>query len=97
MEHEQTGAPDRHTVTLLTRAGCGLCARAAQQLEALRDELGFELVTTDVDVAADAGDPALRAQFGDLLPMVLLNGTEHSYWEVDEQQLRHDLAHRIAD
>ena len=79
-------------MTLLTRAGCGLCARAAAQLGALRGELGFSLVSTDVDAAAEAGDASLRAQFGDLLPVVLLNGVEHSYWEVDEQQLRADLA-----
>ncbi|MHC9291025.1 glutaredoxin family protein [Mycobacterium sp. LTG2003] len=91
MEREQSGPADRHTVTLLTRAGCSLCARAAEQLTALRDELGFELVTTDVDVEAAAGDPKLRAQFGDLLPVILLNGSEHSYWEVDEQQLRRDV------
>ncbi|WP_234790836.1 MULTISPECIES: glutaredoxin family protein [Mycolicibacterium] len=95
MEPQQSGPADRHTVTLLTRAGCSLCARAAEQLAALRDELGFELVTTDVDVEAAAGDPALRAEFGDLLPVILLNGTQHSYWEVDEQQLRSDLADGI--
>ncbi|MBU9766737.1 glutaredoxin family protein [Mycobacterium sp. TNTM28] len=81
-------------MTLLTRAGCSMCARAAQQLAALREELDFELATTDVDEAAAAGDATLRARFGDLLPVILLNGTEHSYWEVDEQQLRADLTGR---
>ncbi|MDV3125560.1 glutaredoxin family protein [Mycobacterium sp. 21AC1] len=69
-----------------------MCARAAQQLAGLREELGFELVTTDVDEVAAAGDTALRAQYGDLLPVILLDGAEHSYWDVDEQQLRRDLA-----
>ena len=92
MEHPQPGAGRRHTVTLLTRAGCSLCARAAEQLAALRDELGFTLETTDVDSAATAGDPTLRAQYGDLLPVVLLDGVEHGYWEVDEAKLREDLA-----
>ena len=46
----------------------------------------------DVDTAADAGDSALRAEFGDRLPVVLLDGAEHSYWEVDEPRLRADLA-----
>ncbi len=71
-----------------------MCARAARQLAALRDELDFELVNTDVDAAAAAGDATLRARFGDLLPVILLNGTEHSYWEVDEQQLRADVLSR---
>ncbi|TMS48286.1 glutaredoxin family protein [Mycobacterium sp. DBP42] len=81
-------------MTLLTRAGCSMCERAARQLAVLREELDFELVNTDVDEAAAAGDASLRARYGDLLPVILLNGTEHSYWDVDEQQLRADLTAR---
>ena len=79
---------------LLTREGCGLCKRAADRLAELADELGFDLTVTDVDAQAAAGDPALRAEFGDRLPVVLLDGSEHSYWEVDEPRLRRDLAQR---
>src|SRR5690606_41942547 len=53
------------SVVLLSRQGCGMCERAAQQLEELAAELGFEFTVTDVDAAAAAGDPALRAEFGD--------------------------------
>jgi glutaredoxin len=83
---------DRRSVELLTRDGCSLCARAASQLATLADEFGFQLTVTDVDAAAAAGNSALRAEFGDRLPVVLLDGTEHSYWEVDEDRLRADLA-----
>jgi glutaredoxin-like protein DUF836 len=79
-------------VELLTRAGCTLCSGAATRLAQLADELGFQLSVTDVDRAAAAGDTALRAEFGDRLPVVLLDGSEHSYWEVDEPRLRADLA-----
>jgi glutaredoxin len=78
-------------VELLTRAGCSLCDKAGTLLAGLAEELGFDLSTTDVDAAAAAGDPALRAEFGDLLPVVLLDGVQHSYWEVDEPRLRSDL------
>ncbi len=81
-------------VELMTRDGCSLCERAAQRLAQLADELGFELTITDVDAAAAAGDSALRAEFGDRLPVVLLDGAEHSYWDVDEPRLRADLADR---
>jgi glutaredoxin len=81
-------------VELLTRAGCTLCSGAATRLAQLADELGFQLRVTDVDQAAAAGDTALRAEFGDRLPVVLLDGSEHSYWEVDEPRLRADLAGR---
>jgi hypothetical protein len=79
-------------VELLTREGCTICAGAATRLAKLADELGFELTVTDVDAVASAGDSALRAEFGDRLPVVLLDGAEHSYWEVDEPRLRADLA-----
>jgi glutaredoxin len=81
-----------HRVELLTRDGCTICIAAATRLAKLADELGFELAITDVDAAAAAGDSALRAEFGDRLPVVLLDGAEHSYWEVDEPGLRADLA-----
>ncbi|MCZ0727434.1 glutaredoxin family protein [Mycolicibacterium iranicum] len=79
-------------VELLTREGCSLCAAAAAQLSELASELGFALAVTDVDAAAASGDTALRAEYGDRLPVVLLDGAEHSYWEVDEPRLRADLA-----
>jgi glutaredoxin len=81
-------------VELLTRQGCTICTGAATRLRQMADELGFELAITDVDAAAAAGDSSLRAEFGDRLPVVLLDGAEHSYWEVDEPRLRADLANR---
>ncbi len=90
----QTGTVNRPQVRLLTRDGCAICARVYAQLAELAAELGFDLSATDVDAAAGAGDPGLRAQFGDRLPVVLLDGREHSYWEVDEARLRADLATR---
>jgi glutaredoxin len=81
----------RPQVQLLTRAGCTMCTKAHAQLEKLAAELDFDLSTTDVDAAAEAGDTSLRAEFGDRLPVVLLDGREHSYWEVDEPRLRKDL------
>ncbi|MCP9274259.1 glutaredoxin family protein [Mycolicibacterium arenosum] len=77
---------------LLTRAGCSLCEKARAQLAGLADELGFDLSTTDVDAAAEAGDAGLRVEYGDRLPVVLLDGREHSYWEVDEGRLRADVS-----
>jgi glutaredoxin len=81
----------RRRVELLTRRGCTACERVHARLIELAAELNFELSTTDVDAAAAAGDTTLRAEFGDRLPVILLDGREHSYWEVDEARLRADL------
>lgn len=89
-----TPPANRPQVELLTRAGCAICLRVRAQLTQLAGELNFDLASTDVDAAALAGNPGLRAEFGDRLPVVLLDGREHSYWEVDEPRLRADLAAR---
>ncbi|WP_330233232.1 glutaredoxin family protein [Nocardia sp. NBC_00508] len=80
-----------HSVTLLTRARCGLCATALEQLRVICAEFGIQPATLDVDEAA-ATDPGLRAEYGDRLPVVLLDGREHSYFDVDETRLRADLS-----
>lgn len=87
-----TQAPRRPQVELLTRDGCTICARVHARLAELAAELGFELSMTDVDAVAAAGNPGLRAEYGDRLPVILLDGREHSYWELDEARLRRDLA-----
>jgi glutaredoxin len=84
----------RPQVQLLTRAGCTICDRLKAQLAELATELDFDLSDVDVDAVSAAGDNSLRAEFGDRLPVVLLDGREHSYWEVDEPRLRADLAKR---
>jgi hypothetical protein len=82
----------RRQVQLLTRAGCTICEGVHAQLTKLATELDFDLTKTDVDQEAANGDTSLRAEFGDRLPVVLLDGREHSYWELDEPRLRKDLA-----
>jgi glutaredoxin len=81
-------------VELLTRSGCGLCERVHHRLAELATELDFELTSTDVDAAGADGVPALRAEFGDRLPVILLDGREHSYWDIDEPRLRADVTNR---
>ena len=84
----------RAQVKLLTRQGCGLCTQMYERLAVLAAELGFDLSSIDVDAAAANGETALRAEFGDRLPVVLLDGREHSYWNLDEERLRADITNR---
>lgn len=81
----------RPHVELLTRTGCTVCERVHRRLAELASALNFELSSTDVDAAASAGNSELRAEFGDRLPVILLDGREHSYWDIDEARLRADL------
>jgi glutaredoxin len=77
----------RHEVTLITRVGCHLCEVAETQLRALAAELGFGYREVDVDAS-----PALRDEYSDRVPVIVLDGKEHGYWRVEEQRLRRALA-----
>lgn len=71
---------------LMTRSGCHLCEIAAETLTRLAGEAGLVPEMVDVD-----SDDDLRAEYGDRVPVVLLDGREHSYFTVDVPRLRRDL------
>ena len=71
---------------LMTRTGCHLCEIAAETLTRLGGEAGLVPELVDVDA-----DDELRAEYGDRVPVVLLDGREHSYFTVDVDRLRRDL------
>jgi hypothetical protein len=41
----------------------------------------------DVDSSVE-----LQRDYGDRVPVVLLDGAEHGYWRVEEERLRRDLS-----
>lgn len=90
IETTERGAGE-HDVVLLTRVGCSACATALAALEEICPDFGITPRVIDVDRAA-ADDPELRAEYGDRLPVVLLDGREHSYWTVDSARLSADLS-----
>ena len=59
-------------------------------LTGLQSEFGFGIEVIDIDAVFDTR-PELRAEYGDRVPVVLLDGREHSYWEVDEPRFRRDI------
>ena len=78
--------PERARLQLLTRSGCHLCETAAETLTRIGAEAGLVPEAVDVDT-----DPGLQAEYGDRVPVVLLDGREHSYFTVDVERLRRDL------
>jgi long-chain acyl-CoA synthetase len=77
--------PERR-VTLLSRVDCHLCDVARADLRRITAELGVALSEVDVDTDAE-----LRAEYGDRLPVILIDGVEHGYWRVEEERLRRAL------
>jgi glutaredoxin len=81
-----------HQVTVMTRVGCHACEEAEQVIARICGELGAEWSALDVD-----SDGEWRAEYGDRVPVILLDGDEHGYWKVDEERLRRDLSHELSD
>jgi glutaredoxin len=72
-----------HEVTLLVRAGCHACVAAREDIARICGELGVPWQTSDVDQDAE-----LRAEYGDRVPVILVDGREQGSWTVQEKRLR---------
>jgi glutaredoxin len=77
---------DPVSVRLITRQGCHLCLVAAETLTRIAGEAGVPVELVDVDA-----DLELQAEYGDRVPVVLVDGREHSHFTVDVDRLRRDL------
>jgi hypothetical protein len=71
-------------VTLISRNGCHLCEVAEQALD--------RVVPGAWDRVDVESSPDLEQEYGDRVPVVLLDGAEHGYWRVEEERLRRDIA-----
>jgi glutaredoxin len=69
-------------ITLLTRPGCHLCEYAREAVARVCAATGVSWVEESVE-----SDPELEREYGDRVPVVLLDGREHDYFRVDEDRL----------
>lgn len=76
-----------HVVTLLGKPGCHLCDDARTAIERIAADVGVEWHERDV-----TADPVDFAEYGDRIPVILVDGREHGYWRVEEDRLRAALA-----
>ncbi|MDX8037531.1 glutaredoxin family protein [Lentzea sp. BCCO 10_0856] len=76
-----------HHVLLMSRVSCHACEVAAVEIERICGEVGATWSVEDVD-----SDPELRAEYGDRVPVFLVDGVEHGYWKVEEERLRAALS-----
>ena len=74
-------------VVLYGRDGCHLCDQARTMLERVREETGEGFVEVDVDV-----DPDLRERYGELVPVVTVDGVQQGYWRIEAARVRAALA-----
>jgi len=70
-------------ITLISRDGCHLCEVAEQTLDRIAPG---QLTRVEISASVE-----LERDYGDRVPVVLLDGKEHGYWRVDEDRLLRDL------
>ncbi|MGN6087961.1 MAG: glutaredoxin family protein [Actinomycetes bacterium] len=73
-------------LVLLGKPGCHLCDDARAVVSRVADELG--VTWTELDITQDS---ELEARYWEQIPVVLLDGRQHTFWRVDEQRLRQAL------
>jgi Glutaredoxin-like domain (DUF836) len=75
-----------HTITLLSRPGCHLCDEARAVIASVADDLGVAWSERDISESEDD----LR-NYGEMIPVTLIDGVQHDFWRVDERRLRRAL------
>jgi glutaredoxin len=75
-----------HTITLLSRPGCHLCDEARAVITKVAGELG--VAWTERDITASGQD---LKEYGEMIPVTLIDGVQHDFWRVDERRLRRAL------
>jgi glutaredoxin len=73
-------------IVLYTRSGCHLCEDAKAALAEVRSRTGVGFHEVDIST-----DPELTAEYGDRIPVIMLDGREHGYWRVEMERLLQDL------
>jgi len=75
-------------VKIYSRADCHLCEEAKSTIEAVADEVDTPVRVEEVDVDADE---TLRAEYGERVPYVFVDGWPAFKYEVDAEELRRQL------
>lgn len=82
------GSPTTPRVVLFARAGCHLCVAAREVVQEVTTAHGEQWVEVDVDAGGTAPDGRpLADAYGELLPVVEVDGVRIGYWQIDPLRL----------
>ena len=76
-------------IVLVGRPGCHLCDTAREVVARVAADTGTAWSERSVD-----DDAGLHEKYAEQIPVVLLDGSEHAFFRVDEHRLREALAGR---
>ncbi|WP_345038764.1 glutaredoxin family protein [Streptomyces sannanensis] len=78
--------PAERMVTLIGKSGCHLCDDARGVIEKVCADTGASWEEKDI-----TRDEALHRAYWEQIPVVLVDGEQHTFWRVDEGRLRRAL------
>ena len=65
-------------VTVISRIGCHLCEIAIDKINLVKEQLQFDL---EIKLINDL--PELEKEYGEHVPVILIDNKIHDYWRVD--------------
>ena len=84
MKDASTRVPE---LLLLTRPGCHLCQAARDVLDRVSADLGVPWQERSIE-----DDPQLQERFAEEIPVLMIDGVQRDFWQIDEARLRRLLA-----
>ena len=75
-------------VTMYSRRNCHLCEVAKEVVESARNQAEFEFEVVFID-----GDAGLEKEYGEEVPVTLINGKRHDYFRVDRARFIEEVLH----
>ena len=75
-------------VTMYSRRNCHLCEEAKEVVESARNQAEFEFEVVFID-----GDAGLEKEYGEEVPVTLINGKRHDYFRVDRARFIEAVLH----
>jgi len=78
----------RTQVTIYSRRNCHLCEVAKEVVESAKNEAEFDFEVIFID-----GDSGLEKEYGEEVPVTLINGKRHDYFRVDRTRFIEAVLH----
>jgi len=75
-------------VAIYSRSGCHLCDAAEAIVREVNKEIPFDLIVIYID-----GDATLEKEYGEEVPVTLINGKRHDYFKVNRERFIEAVLH----
>lgn len=74
-------------ITVIGKPSCHLCDLAKEVVDRVDADLNVGVEVLSID-----DDAVLREKYWEQIPVILVDGRQHTFWRVDEARLRAALA-----